>query len=87
MVPSLFLAWTLVVQVQLQLCQDGMCASHPKLQEKSQVVRTMATESECLLVKLDLQREYQRTQHPVAKPPQPRRHIEAKTTFVCQASH
>jgi hypothetical protein len=87
MLTSVFLAWTLVVQVQLHLCQDGDCGPHPKLPGKSQVVRTMATESACLLLQMDLQRAYQRTQHPVAKPPQPRRHVEAKTTFVCHASN
>ena len=86
MFPSLFFAWTLVVQVQLQLCQDGVCAPHPKLQEKSQVVRTMATESECLLLQMDLQRAYRKTPPPVAPAGQSRRHVEATTTFVCQPS-
>jgi hypothetical protein len=87
MLPSLFLAWTLVVQVQLHLCQDGVCAPHPKLQERSRVVRTVASESECLLLQMDLQRAYQHTQQPVATPAQPRRHVAAKTTFVCQPSN
>jgi hypothetical protein len=87
MLPSLFLAWTLVVQVQLHLCQDGVCKPHPQLQDKSRVVHTLRSESECLLLKMDLHREYLKTQQPVAKPPQPRKHVEAKTTFVCQPSH
>jgi hypothetical protein len=85
MLTHVFLAWPLVVQVQLQLCQDGVCHPHPQLQEKSQVVRTMATESECLL-QMDLQREYRKTPLPVASARQPRRHVEATTTFVCQPS-
>ena len=86
MLPSLFLAWTLVVQVQLSLCQDGVCQPYPTLQRKSQVVRTLATESECLLLQMDLQREYQRLAHAVANPPPPQRHVARKTTFVCQPS-
>jgi hypothetical protein len=84
MLPSLFLAWALVVQVQLHLCQDGVCAPHPKLQEQSRVVHTFPTESECLLLKIDLQREYQKTHQPVAPS---RRHVAAKTTVVCQPSN
>jgi hypothetical protein len=84
---SVFLAWTLVVQVQLHLCQDGVCQPHPKLQEKSQVVRTFDSESACLLTQMDLQRAYQKTHQPVAKPKPSRRQVEAKATFVCQPSH
>ena len=86
MLTSVFLAWALVVQVQLQLCQDGVCKPHPKLQEKSQVVRTFDRESDCLLLQMDLQRAYRTTQQSVAKPEQPRRQVQAKTTFVCQPS-
>jgi hypothetical protein len=87
MLTTVLLAWTLVVQVQIQLCQDGVCAPHPKVQERSQVVRTVASESECLLLQLELQRAYQtmpRRSTPTGQPP---RSVEAQTTFVCQPSN
>jgi hypothetical protein len=87
MLPSLFFAWALVVQVQIQLCQDGVCTPHPKVQEKSQVAQTVASESECLLLQMDLQRAYQAMPRRVAPTGHPRRSVEAKTTFVCQPSH
>jgi hypothetical protein len=86
MLTHVFLAWTLLVQVQVHLCQDGVCAPHPKLQERSQVVRTVASESECLLLQMDLQRVYQTMPRRVAPLGQARRHVEAKTTFLCQVS-
>jgi hypothetical protein len=36
---------------------------------------------------MDLQREYRNMLPPVAPAGQPRRHVEAKTTFVCQPSN
>ena len=87
MLPSLFFAWALVVQVQLHLCQDGVCTPHPKVQERSQVVRTVASESECLLLQMDLQRAYQTMPRRVAPTGHPRRSVEAHTTFVCQRSN
>jgi hypothetical protein len=87
MLPSLFLAWTLVVQVQLQFCQDGVCTPHPQLPPRSHVVRTLDTESDCLVLQMDLQREYRNIPQPVVQPGAPRRRIERKTTFICQPNH
>jgi hypothetical protein len=87
MLPSLVFAWALVVQVQIQLCQDGVCTPHPKVQERAHVARTVASESECLLLQMDLQRAYQTMPRRVAPTGQARRHVEAKTTFVCQRSN
>jgi hypothetical protein len=87
MLTTVFLAWTLVVQVQIQICQDGVCRPHPKVQERSQVARTVASESECLLLQMELQRAYQAMPRRVAPTGQPRRSVEAQTTFVCQPSH
>lgn len=85
MLTSLFFAWTLLVQVQLQLCQDGVCTPHPQLQDKTQILRTLEHESDCLVLQMDMQREYHKVQP--SAPPVSRRRVEAKTTFVCQPSH
>ena len=87
MLINAFLTWALVVQVQLQLCQDGVCTPHPHLQHTSQVVRTLASESACLLLQMDVQRAYATTPQAGVKPEPSRRHVAAKTTFVCQPSH
>jgi hypothetical protein len=87
MLTSAFLAWALIVQVQLQLCQDGVCTPHPKVQERSKVVQTLPSESECLLLQMDLQRAYQRMPRRSSPTGPSRRFVEATTTFTCQPSH
>jgi hypothetical protein len=88
MLTNLFLAWALVVQVQLQLCQEGVCTPHPKVQERSHVVRTLDTESDCLVLQMDLQRAYRTMPAPVAQSDaRASRRLERKTTFVCQPSN
>jgi hypothetical protein len=86
MLTTAFLAWTLLVQVQLHICQDGVCKPHPQLHEKSHAVRTLDTESDCLLLQMDLQREYGTLPQPVVQAGASRPRIERKTTFVCQPS-
>jgi hypothetical protein len=83
MFTSVFLAWTLVVQVQVSLCQEGVCTPHPKLQPKLYVVQTLATEPDCLLLQMDLQRAYQTMPQRHGT----RRHVDVQRTFVCQPSH
>jgi hypothetical protein len=87
MLTSALLAWTLVVQVQLQLCQEGVCIPHPKVKERSNVVRTLASESECLLLQMDLQRAYQTMPRRSSPTGPSQRFVEATTTFTCQPRH
>jgi hypothetical protein len=88
MLANLLLAWALVVQVQLQFCQEGVCTPHPQLQARSHVVRTLDTESDCLVLQMDLQREYHNIQQRVVPSgAMTRRRLERKTTFICQPSH
>ena len=82
---TFLLPWTLLMQVQLQLCQDGVCQPHAKLQEKSRVVQTVETEAECLTLQLQLQQELDTIRQ--KKGPTPtRRHVEAKTRLSCVPS-
>jgi hypothetical protein len=87
MLTHVFLAWTLLVQVQLHLCQEGVCAPHPRVPQRSQAVRTLATESECLAAQMDLQRAYQRLQSRVVPPLPDRRQVALQRTFVCHPSN
>jgi hypothetical protein len=92
MLSNLVLAWTLVVQVQVQLCQNGVCRPHPTLPDKTQIVRTVATESECLLLQMDLQRAIEQRGSEQRSQPQPpeqpgRRYAHARTHFTCQATY
>jgi hypothetical protein len=88
MLTHAFLAWALVVQVQLQVCQEGVCTPHPQLQARSHVVRTLNTESDCLVLQMDLQREYNNIQQRVVPSGAGGSwRLERKTTFVCQPSN
>jgi hypothetical protein len=80
---GLLLPWTLLVQVQLQLCQDGVCKPYPALQDKSRVVRTLDSEADCLALQIQVQQELHKTRTLTSQPVQARRHVTAKTTLVC----
>jgi hypothetical protein len=88
MLTNLFLAWALVVQVQIQVCQDGGCTPHPQLPPRSHVVRTLDTESDCLVLQMDLEREYRNIPQSVGlSGAKTTRRLERKTTFLCQPTH
>jgi hypothetical protein len=79
---SMFLSWALLVQVQIHVCQDGVCTPHPRVQPKARVVRTLATEVDCLTTQLQLQQELTRLRAQSIRPVQDRRHLETRTSRV-----
>jgi hypothetical protein len=87
MLGELFLAWNLLVQVHVQHCQEGHCTPHPNIPERSQVVRTLDSETACLELQILLQERF-RQQRAVTPPASAaRHHLTATTTFACVSEH
>ena len=83
MFPTLFLAWTLLVQVHLDLCDKAGCQPHPTLKETQRAVATVPTETACLTLQIQTQGHLNaiRNRRPRAKEGQ--RHIESRATLKC----
>ena len=83
MLHTVFLAWTLLVNVQLDLCDKAGCQPHPAIQKAERPVATVATESECLTLQIQTQGQLNaiRNRRPRAKEGQ--RHIESRATLRC----
>jgi len=81
---AIFLAWALMVQVQLQMCDKGKCDPHPgAVAPKTRVVQRFPNEAGCLTAQLQLDDEWYKRMQTRPRVHGERKHVEAKTTFSC----
>jgi hypothetical protein len=83
MLLPLLLSWTLLVQVQLDVCDTTGCKPHPTLKETQRTVATVRSEAECLTLQIQTQQKLNEARNrrpPVSKG---QRHVEARATLAC----
>ena len=83
MLHTVFLTWTLLVSVQLDLCDKAGCQPHPALKETERVVATVATETACLTLQIQTQGQLNAIRNRRPRPTQGQRHIESRAQLRC----
>lgn len=83
MVLEWFLAWTLLMHVQLSVCTQGGCKPHAQLKPTERVIATVPTEADCLRLQLRTQQRLNelRKQRPVTHKGE--QHLEGRSTLRC----
>jgi predicted component of type VI protein secretion system len=82
LVPFL-LSWTLLVQVQLSVCDKTGCQPHPTLKETQREVATVRSEAECLTLQIQTQQQLNTIRNRRPAPTHGQRHVEARATLRC----
>jgi hypothetical protein len=77
------LAWTLLVYVQLDLCDKAGCQPHPSIKETQRIVATVATETECLTLQIQTQGQLNAIRNRRPRATQGQRHIASRATLRC----
>jgi hypothetical protein len=83
MLQTMFLAWTLLVHVQLDLCDKAGCQPHPSIKEAQGIVATVPTETECLTLQIQTQAQLNAIRNRRPRPTQGQRHIESRAKLRC----
>jgi hypothetical protein len=83
MLRAVLLSWTLLVQVQLDVCDTTGCRPHPALKATQREVATVRSEAECLTLQIQTQQKLNeiRNRRPPVSTGQ--RHVEARSTLRC----
>jgi hypothetical protein len=83
MLTTVFLAWTLLVHVQLDLCDKAGCQPHPSIKETQRTVATVPTETACLTLQIQTQAQLNTIRNRRPRPTQGQRHIASRATLRC----
>jgi hypothetical protein len=83
MLLTFLLSWSLLVQVQLDICDKTGCQPHPTLKETQRTVATVPSEAECLTLQIQTQAQLNTIRNRRPRPTQAQRHVEARATLAC----
>jgi len=83
MLLELLLPWTLLVQVQISVCDKTGCKPHPYVKETRREMATVPSETACLRLQIQTQQRLNelRNRRPLVSKEQ--RHLESRTTLTC----
>jgi hypothetical protein len=79
----MLLAWTLLVHVQLDLCDKAGCQPHPAIKETQRTVATVPTETACLTLQIQTQAHLNAIRNRRPRATQGQRHIASRATLRC----